>query len=69
MDIKFQVLEDTRINFSALQCDVTADVPLSQLLLYVRIVGSSIKEEMLFSLQKRPLKQMLLQKVTLVSYA
>lgn len=50
-DIEFQVLEKVRASpFYAIQCDETTDVAnLSQLMVYVRFVGStSIEEEILF---------------------
>ena len=55
-DIEFQVLKKMKtLPYFAIQCDDTTDVAqLSQLLVYVRYVGStSIEEEMLFC---RPLK-------------
>ena len=55
-DIEFQVLEKVRASpFFAIQCDETTDVAnLSQLMVYVRFVGStSFEEEMLFC---RPLE-------------
>lgn len=55
-DIEFQVLEKVRASpFFAIQCDETTDVAnMSQLMVYVRFVGStSIEEEILFC---RPLE-------------
>ena len=55
-DIEFQVLKKMKASpYFAIQCDETTDVAqLSQLLVYVRYMGStSIEEEMLFC---RPLK-------------